>query len=208
MLDTSTVRAKVFLCQACLTVRSDDGQKPYVLGAAGYRPHMRRLMRELSPGRWLARGSANVDGAIFGTITAAAVIAASAAHDATIGSVVSVTIVTVVVFWLAHVYGSVVESHMEEGRADLNAVGEAMIDELPVLEAPAPSVLVLLLGLIGVFKAETAVLAALWMAVAQLVIWGAAAARRHRRSWRTAAVSGAISGSFGLVIILLKALVH
>lgn len=169
---------------------------------------MRRLMRELSPARWLARGTANVDGAIFGTITAAAVIAASAAHDPTIGSVVAVTVVTVVVFWLAHVYGSVVEGHMEEGRSGVDAVGEAMIDELPVLEAPAPSVLLLLLGLIGVFDAETAVLAALWMAVAQLVIWGGAAARRHRRSWRAAAVSGAISGTFGLVIILLKALVH
>jgi hypothetical protein len=169
---------------------------------------MRGLIRELSPARWLARGTANVDGAIFGTITAAAVIAASAAHDATIGSVVTVTVVTVVVFWLAHVYGSVVESHMEEGRAGMNAIGEAMIDELPVLEAPGPSVLLLLAGLIGLLDAHTAVLAALWMAVAQLVIWGAAAARRHRRSWRAAVVSGAISGTFGLVIILLKALVH
>jgi len=168
---------------------------------------MRRLMRELSPARWLARGTANVDGAIFGTITAAAVIAASAAHDATIGSVVIVTVVTVVVFWLAHVYGLVVEGHLEEGRSGLAAVGEAMIDELPVLEAPAPSVLLLFVGLIGVLDADTAVLAALWMAVAQLVIWGAAAGRRHGRSWRAAAVSGAISGTFGLVIILLKTLV-
>jgi hypothetical protein len=66
----------------------------------------------------------------------------------------------------------------------------------------------LLAGLIGLLEAHTAVLAALWMAVAQLVIWGAAAARRHRRSWQAAVVSGAISGTFGLVIILLKALVH
>jgi hypothetical protein len=168
---------------------------------------MRRVMRELSPARWLARGTANVDGAIFGTITAAAVIAASA-HDTTIGLVLTATVVTVVIFWLAHVYGSVVESHMEEGRAGLNAVGQALIDELPVLEAPAPSVLILLAGVVGVLDAETAVLAALWMAVAQLVIWGAAAARRHRRSWRAAAASGAISGMFGLVIILLKTLVH
>src|SRR5215475_3924224 len=185
-----------------------DGRTQAVRPRSGrYRPNMRRLMRELSPARWLARGTANVDGAIFGTITAAAVIAASAAHDATIGSVVIVTVVTVVIFWLAHVYGLVVEGHLEEGRSGLAAVGEAMIDELPVLEAPAPSVLLLFVGLIGVLDADTAVLAALWMAVAQLVIWGAAAGRRHGRSWRAAAVSGAISGTFGLVIILLKTLV-
>ena len=130
-------------------------------------------------------------------------IAASSANGAAIGSILVATVVTVVVFWLAHVYASVVAS-----GPGVSTVGAAMLDELLVIEAPFASVLVLLAGLLGAFDAGAAVQAALWLAVAQLVAWGAAVARRLGRSWPAAAAFGVVSGMFGVVIILFKALVH
>jgi hypothetical protein len=167
------------------------------MATSGLRPAARR-----------ARVQANLRGAIFGTVSAAAVIAATSAHEDSLQKILIATSGTLVVFWLAHIYENILEGQHEGTRLTGNTIWMAVLEELPVLEAPLPSVLLLGLGALGVLGYDAAVNLALWLGVAQLVVWSVVAARRQKWSWMASAVFGAISGAFGIGIIALKALLH
>jgi hypothetical protein len=162
----------------------------------------------LKPAARRARVQANLRGAIFGTVTAAAVIAATSAHEDGLKAILIATVGTLVVFWLAHIYEAILEGHHEGTRLTRNTVWVAVVVELPVIEAPLPSVLLLVAGAVGLLGYDLAVNLALWMAVAQLVVWSLIAARRQKWSWTASVVFAAISAAFGMGIIALKALLH
>lgn len=147
-------------------------------------------------------------GAIYGTIVATAVIAGAARHRPP-GPVLALTLATLVVFWLAHVYAAAL-SHQLRGATRLHwaTLTGAMAEEQPMLAAPAPSLLLLLLGALGVLGDQPAENLAVWAGVAQLVGWGAAYARLQGWRWHVALVAGAINGMLGAVIIVLTALLH
>src|SRR4051812_35929725 len=96
--------------------------------------------------RRLARLAANPSGAVYGTIVATAVIAAAGAHAEHAGRIAVVTVVTLLVFWLAHVYSEVLEHRLRGQRWWFATVREVMTDELAMIEAPALSIVLLLLG--------------------------------------------------------------
>jgi hypothetical protein len=111
-------------------------------------------------------------GAIYGSMAAAAVIAASGRHLPP-GQVLALTLSTLLTFWLAHVYARVLAHHLQAAtglRWDI--VVAAMVEEWPMVAAPAPALAVLLLGAVGVLEEHLAVNLALWVGVAQLVGWG------------------------------------
>jgi hypothetical protein len=162
----------------------------------------------LKPTGRRARVQANLRGAVFGTVTAAAVIAATSAHEDGLDAILIATIGTLIVFWLAHIYERILEGHAEGTQLTLTTIWLAVVDELPVIEAPLPSVLLLVAGAVGLLGYDAAVNLALWMAVAQLVIWSLVAARRQKWSWTASVVFAAISALFGMGIIALKALLH
>jgi hypothetical protein len=155
----------------------------------------------------LAIMAANPRGAIYGTIVATAVIAASA-HDKRPGLILAAAAATLVVFWIAHVYAEVLAHGLRQARLDLNLVPAIMARELSMLAAPALSVVFLLLGALGVLGEELAVRLALWNGVAQLVGWGIDVGRRLGRSWQAALLGGVVNGVLGVVIILLEVLLH
>ena len=158
--------------------------------------------------RWrLFRGPESA-GAIYGTIAAMAVIAATAGHMPP-GRLLAVTVATLAVFWLAHVYAQTLSHHLRgETRLSWASVTAAMAEERPMLEGPTPSLVLLLLGLLGVLREEMAVRLALWAGVAQLVIWGVAYARRQGWPWPSAMAAGAVNGVFGVAIVVLEVLLH
>jgi hypothetical protein len=147
-------------------------------------------------------------GAIYGSMAAAAVIAASGRHLPP-GRVLALTLITLLTFWLAHVYAQVLAHHLRGAtRPRWDIVVAAMVEEWPMVAAPVPAMAVLLLGAVGLLDEHRAVNLALWVGVAQLVGWGIALARRQQWSWPIALASGAINGVFGVVVIGLKAFVH
>ena len=133
---------------------------------------------------------------------------AATGRDEPVRIVLATTAATVLVFWLAHVYAEVVGMRLDDGRLGLTAVPAAMTGELPMLEAPAVSLLFLLLGAAGVLDADLAVGLALWNGVVQLVGWGIIVGRRRGRSWPAALLSGVIDGAFGVAIVVLEVLLH
>lgn len=170
---------------------------------------MRDSVRRLALFGRRARADANLAGAIYGVITATAVIAATSAHGESIVATLAGTVATLVVFWLAHVYAEVLAHHLSGGhRPSMAVVRAALVKQLPVIEAPAPSVLLLLLGALGLLEPVRAVNLALWTGVAQLAAWGIAYARQQGWPWSVAAVAGVINGGLGASVIVLKALIH
>jgi hypothetical protein len=162
------------------------------------------------PSRWhrLAIIAANPRGAIYGTIVATAVIGAAAAGGKSPAGILAATVATLLVFWLAHVYADFLDHGLRHGRSDLRLLASIMGQELSMLAAPAPSVLFLLLGAVGLFGERLAVLLALWNGVVQLVAWGIDAGRRRGQAWPGALLTGLVNGAFGLVIVVLEVSLH
>jgi hypothetical protein len=159
------------------------------------------------PSRWRVFAPDTAE-AIYGTIAAMAVIA-GAAREPAHGKVLWLTVATLLVFWLAHVYARTLSHHLRGGRPPgWGAVAEAMAEERDLLEGPVPLLLVLLLGELGVLEEHFAVRFALWLGVAELVLWGILYSRRQHWSWLVALTAGAINGLFGLLIVILEVIVH
>jgi len=154
---------------------------------------------------------ANPARAIYGTILVMAVITALS-HDDSVKSaeLVAGVLATTFVFWIAHVYSEVLGQRMEgEGeRLSFANVAVAARGEWPLVEASLLPVLCLLVGVIGVVKTETAVAIAIGAGVVELFGYGIAAGRRLELSLRGTIAVAVINGALGLLIVLLKVLVH
>jgi hypothetical protein len=176
---------------------------------ARYRQRMRGSATAGTP-QWrrLAILAANPRGAIYGTIVATAVIAATAAGGKSPELILAATVATLLVFWLAHVYADFLDHGLRHGSSDLKVLVSIMGQELAMLAAPALSILFLLLGALGLFSEGLAVRLALWNGVVQLVGWGIEVGRRRGQAWPAALLTGLINGAFGLVIIVLEVLLH
>jgi multisubunit Na+/H+ antiporter MnhG subunit len=158
--------------------------------------------------RWWLFRTPESAGAIYGTIAAMAVIAGSA-KSSEHGEALGLTIATLLVFWLAHVYAHALAHHLRGAkRLDWSAVRVAMAEEWSLLQGPVPLLVLLVLGELGVLEERQAVRLALWLGVVELVTWGILYARRQRWSWVTALTAGAVNGLFGLVIVVLEVVVH
>ena len=151
----------------------------------------------------------NLAGAIYGVITATAVIAASAAHGGTPWTVFKTTTATLIIFWMAHVYAEILAHHVGgQHRPSLRVARHEAVRELPFLTAPALSLALLGAGALGLLPDRTAITFSLWVGVIQLFGWAFAYARQQGWSWLAAVIAGGINGAFGASIVLLKALLH
>jgi hypothetical protein len=147
-------------------------------------------------------------GAIYGTIAAMAVIGAAARNQSD-AQILALTVVTLLILWLAHVYAETLAHHLKQGgEPDWNAAVTAMREEWAMLIGPAPMLLVLGLGGVGILDEDVALTLALWTGLAQLVVWGVTYARRLEWGWPSAVGVGLINGTFGLMIVLLEIIVH
>ena len=158
--------------------------------------------------RWRLFRTPESAGAIYGTIAAMAVIAGTA-KEPEHGKTLTLTIATLLVFWLAHVYAHALAHHLRGAkRLDWSVVRAAMVEEWSLLQGPVPLLLLLTLGELGVLEERQSVRLALWLGVVELVTWAVLYARRQRWNWLTSLTAGAVNGAFGLVIVVLEVVVH
>ncbi|MQS11051.1 hypothetical protein F7Q99_01820 [Streptomyces kaniharaensis] len=145
-------------------------------------------------------------GAVYGSMLAASVIAASAVHEPHPRlSLVLLLVITGIVFWIAHVYAHVAGRREVGRRVTWSEVRRVGRQEWPLVEAAAlPALAVLVSPSLG--TGENAWLA-LGVAVAQQVTWATLGARRAGASSGQAAVEGAVNLLLGLVIVAAKVVV-
>ena len=175
------------------------------------RPSLGRPARS-GPG-WrplVARTSGSATEGVYGLLLATSVIAVSpAAETLDAGRVALAVFVTAGVFWLAHVYANLLGIGVSEEQALTRAaVANAMRVHWSLVEVVIPLVLVLGLGAIGVMPDRAALTVAAIIGLGELAATGGYAAIRHGAGPRATAASAATALALGLVVVLLKVLLH
>ncbi|MCW5952955.1 MAG: hypothetical protein KIT69_11935, partial [Propionibacteriaceae bacterium] len=122
---------------------------------------------------------------------------------------------TAVVFWLAHVYAGAVSHLADEADAETSTADRLMaavrlsLGHLwGMLAAPIVPAVALGASALDLISSEQAIWGTLWVNVALLALLGfRGVSRWSSRIW-VCLVGALITAGFGLVLVLLKALIH
>ncbi|MDO8210783.1 hypothetical protein [Conexibacter sp. CPCC 206217] len=147
--------------------------------------------------------------AIYGTIVVAGVVGSLGQADVSIGAVIASVLATSGVFWLAHVWAQTMSERLRDPQ-DFTWARFATIarHEWSMVQSATLPVLALLLAAFDVYSEETAIDVALAITIVQLFGWGLLVGRRTFERWPSALLSGVVNGAFGVVIVVLKTLIH
>jgi hypothetical protein len=173
-------------------------------------PRRRHLIDEKH--RQRLRG-ANFGSAIYGEILVLSVLAAIDHAHLEAGLVLQTVVASQLVFWLAHAYSESINRQLHAGIEGGDSIGwrgvaAVMEHEWPLAQAAVPAALLMVLSLLGALEPRTGVDIAFGIGVVQLIGWGIFSARRGGRPLAAQLLVGALSGGFGLLIVLLKLLIH
>ncbi len=151
----------------------------------------------------------NAPDLLYGAVVAGSVLAISSAHAPSSGRVALVTVGVTVIYWLAHVYVDAIGNRFRDRDRHMGArIVESMRDSVEVLVGCVPPIVVFIVAKFLGADIATAALIALWFTVALLVVAGAASAYLAGvRGWPLV-LESSISGFFGVLVIMLKYLVH
>lgn len=151
----------------------------------------------------------NAPDLLYGAIVAGSVLAVSSAHAEDSAHVAAATALVTAIYWLAHVYVEAIGGRFRDNDLPMHRrIGQAMHHSLELLVGALPPILVFLGARFLGADVQTAAQIALWITVAMLLVAGAGAAYLAGvRGWALV-VESLIAGSFGLLVILLKYLLH
>ncbi|MFP3712810.1 hypothetical protein [Puerhibacterium sp. TATVAM-FAB25] len=146
---------------------------------------------------------------LYGAVVTASVLAVFSAHAPETAGVVVATAAVSVVYWLAHVYVDAVGGRFVDREHPTHVrLGTALAQNWSVLIGSAPPILVLLLARALGAAPETAAWVALWVTIALLVATGGAAAYRAGARGGALVIEALVAGAFGVLVVLLKYLLH
>jgi hypothetical protein len=157
---------------------------------------------------WLLPGE-NPAGAVYGTITLGALLAAEdGLHDSyaeTVGSVV----LALLLYWLAHSYAELLGRRIDTGgRLTARALGQALGRDWAIVRGTAAPLLALVLTWAAGADQQTGVTVALWTCVASLVALELLAGLRARSRAGELALEVCVGAAMGLAVIALRAILH
>jgi hypothetical protein len=152
----------------------------------------------------------NLATAIYGTILSTALIAAYSEDAGSDPLQVAVAVfVAALVFWLAHAYSdTLARGLVQEESGGLARVRAELNREWPLVAGAVPPILPLLFAPLGMLSDDNAETLAMGTGIVLLAIVGIAIALRRGSGLIGIAISAASSAAFGVVIVMLKALVH
>jgi hypothetical protein len=146
---------------------------------------------------------------ILGTVITAELMAAYSEPPIHLGAVVLGIIVAVLVYWLTHVYADEVGHGPVKGRAFAKRrLMSTLRRQWALVDASFPPLIVLLVAFALGAGASRALLVADLSAVLLLVGWGVLTARRRGIRGPSLILTGLVAGVLGLVVVVLRAVVH
>lgn len=148
------------------------------------------------------------EGIITGTVVCAAVIAASAGHLTTTGSLMVAIGGTVVVYWLAHLHANALGNALAHGHHPLRALRSALSHTWSILAASLVPLAILLIAHVFGADLERAAWVSLWASIALLGAYSFLAGRLGGLDIGGSLFSGAVGTALGMVIALMKAALH
>ena len=158
--------------------------------------------------RWLFDPGDNLAGGIYGTILVTSIIAAADSNEA-IWQSLGIVEITVLVFWLAHVYANTLAFSLRSKQPfSPREITPIARKEWPLLQAAVIPTIALVAGGVGLIRTQTAYWFAIGYGVAALIWWGLLIARKEGLTRRATCLVVAANAAFGLVIVLLKEFVN
>jgi hypothetical protein len=142
--------------------------------------------------------------AILGTVVGLSTMVAAGAHG-TLGQVELTVLVTVAIYWAADCYARLLAARGAGRRAK---VGSVLRREWPMVEAAYTPLVVLLVVALVAGNVRVGIFAALGVGTMLLGGLGFFAARRAGGSRSNAVRWSLVSASLGIVVILLKLVLH
>jgi hypothetical protein len=144
--------------------------------------------------------------AIYGSLLTTTIVAVQWRHDAATDLIALSVVISVVVFWLTHVWAEIVNHrvHHDVTRAE---IAELASDEAPMLLAVLLPAAILACGRLVGSSVDTAVSLALIVSIGQLFVWGLIVGHAARRGWRFAFGVAAVDCLLGVLIVALKVIV-
>lgn len=151
----------------------------------------------------------NAPDLLYGAIVAGSVLAVSSAHAEETAHVALATALVTAIYWLAHVYVDAVGGRFRDRDHAIHLrIVDSMRDALEVLAGALPPMVVFLIARLFEADVQLSALIALWFTVAMLLVAGAGAAYLAGvRGWMLV-LESLIAGSFGILVIALKYLLH
>jgi hypothetical protein len=151
----------------------------------------------------------NTAGAVYGTITVGALLAAERAAHETYLETIAAVLAAIVLYGLAHAYATYTAQRLRERRrlsfAGLLAAAE---HELPLLGGAAIPLLTVILFGLGGASLGTAVTAATWMAAVVVFAIELIAGLRARLKGRELIAHVALGAGLGCLVIAVRILLH
>jgi len=149
------------------------------------------------------------EGAVYGTIAIAALLAAESANHETYPKTVVSVAIAMLLYWLAHSYSDYAgERWHRSERLELAGLARMMVRELSILiSAGVPLVVVLISWATGA-ALGSAVLAAIWTSAVMLVVIELAAGLRAQLSGHDLVKQIALGAFLGFLVIALELVLH
>ncbi|WP_251152474.1 hypothetical protein [Cellulosimicrobium sp. Marseille-Q4280] len=146
---------------------------------------------------------------LYGAVVTGSVLAVNSVHTVDSDRVAIAASVVAVIYWLTHVYVDAIGGRFSDpDHSSGHRLNEALRTNTGVLVGSIPPIVVFAVGRVAGLDAETASFVALWFTVVLLAAAGwYAATRAGVRGWPLVGET-CVAAGFGLVVILLKYLLH
>jgi hypothetical protein len=151
----------------------------------------------------------NLGAAVYGMITVEALLAAESPRQETYLKTIGAVLIALVMVWLAHAYTEYVSWRLKENK------GIAVVDlarvlgqDVAILEGAAIPLLALLIAWAVGRSLSTAVTAAIWASAATIVALELIAGIRAKQSGAALVLQVSIGILLGVLIVVLRAILH
>jgi hypothetical protein len=144
--------------------------------------------------------------AVYGSLLVTTLIAVQWWHDTSAVFLGLSLLISVGVFWLAHVWSTLVDRRVRgpTDRATVVAIGRS---EAPMLTAALVPALLMGLAVFELVTVDQAIALALAASIVQLFLWGLAVGRAAHTSWFVAVVIATVDCALGLAVVVLKVVI-
>ena len=151
----------------------------------------------------------NPSGVIYGIIAIGALLAAESGRHETYVDTVASAVIAACLYWLAHAYATVLGRRLlHRELLTAKTLWHALIHDWAIFRGAAVPLAALVIAWAAGAAQETAVTAALWCAVATVVLFELVAGLRSRARPAELALEVGIGLVMGLGILALKILLH
>jgi hypothetical protein len=163
---------------------------------------MRRAVDGLAPGENPAR-------VVYGIVMIGALLAAESGSHESFAETLGSALIAVGIYWVAHAYSESLGQRLTtRGRLTLGVLWRSLKYEWAIVEGAAIPLVVLVFAWAAGASQETAVTAALWSAVASVIIFELVAGIRSNATPAELALDVGVGVVMGLAIIALKVVLH